>query len=144
MKSSFDGSFAVSVKAFIPTVIKIYSKLSDVYWDRFTKIRANKPKRRSARRAWSKQVKAARKLVDVYADKTLKTYQKNGFQPGSVESAYAAKSQFRKLEAEYESYAKMDFSVKGRNEEKVRKRSKSESRKRKNGVTNWRQNTSNS
>ncbi|MEC7751148.1 MAG: tetratricopeptide repeat protein [Myxococcota bacterium] len=123
MKSSFDEfvrRFGKKKKN-IPTVIKIYSKLSDVYWDRFTKIRANKPKRRSARRAWSKQVKAARKLVDVYADKTLKTYQKNGFQPGSVESAYAAKSQFRKLEAEYESYAKMDFSVKGRNEEKVAK-----------------------
>ena len=123
MKSSFDEF----VKRFgkkkknIPTVIKIYSKLSDVYWDRFVETRANKPKRRAARRAWAKKVKAARKLVDVYADKTLATYTKHGFQPGSVESAYAAKSQFRKLEAEYESYAKMDFSVKGRTEEKVAK-----------------------
>ena len=82
-------------------MVQIYSKLSDQLWDDLVTIKSKPPKSR-ARRRWTRSVKSIFKKVDKFVDKTLEEYRKRGFQPQSVEAAYAAKAHFRQLEAEFE------------------------------------------
>jgi hypothetical protein len=55
-------------------------------------------------------------------DKTLDEYKKRGFAPQTIEAAYAAKAHFRKLEAEFEEYAALDFGVQARKDVELAKK----------------------
>ena len=65
-----------------------------------------------------------------------------GFQPQSVEAAYAAKAHFRQLEAEFEEYAALDFGVQARKDVELAKKLQSALKRSLSGRTTLRRNIS--
>jgi cellulose synthase operon protein C len=101
-------------------VVQIYAKLNDIHWDRLETELLKEPKSRRQRRAWVRRVAALRKKANSYGDKTIAEYTRRGFAPQSIESNYAAKAHFRKLETDFKRYLALDFDVGGRGSKKIK------------------------